>query len=61
MSEKSLVYNVETVAKKLSISRNLAYRLAREKRLPGVIDMGKRICFSAASIDRLLETGSTAS
>ena len=50
------VYSVDEVSKLLNCSRNLAYKLAREKRLPGCIHLGqKRMVFSAAAIDRLLE------
>ena len=54
MNEK-LVLSIPEVAEKLSISRNLVYRLAREKKLPGVIELGpKRMVVSAAAIERLL-------
>ncbi|MBM4463426.1 MAG: helix-turn-helix domain-containing protein [Chloroflexi bacterium] len=54
-SDRPLVYSVDEVARKLQISRNLAFKLAREKRLPGVIHLGnRRMCVSAAVIDRLL-------
>jgi predicted DNA-binding transcriptional regulator AlpA len=50
------VYTVEQVAKMMHMSRNLAYKLARQKQLPGVIHLGqKRMVFSVAAIDRLLE------
>jgi excisionase family DNA binding protein len=50
-----LVYSVDEVSKKLQISRNLTYKLAREKRLPGVIHLGsRRMVFSARAIDCLL-------
>ena len=52
---KSLVYTVDQVARKLKLSRNLTYRLCREKKLPGSIHLGaKRMVFSAAAIDALL-------
>jgi predicted DNA-binding transcriptional regulator AlpA len=57
MSEtiKKEVYSVREVSQKLNISRNLAYRLCREKKIPGVIHLGKwRMVVSAAAIDRLL-------
>ena len=55
-TETKEVYSVDEVARKLSISRNLCYRLSREKRLPGAIHLGdKRMIFSAKAIDRLLE------
>ena len=56
METQKLVYSVEEVSKKLSISRNLAYRLCREQKLPGVLFLGqKRIVVSAAAIDRLVQ------
>ena len=55
-TETKAVYSVDEVARLLNCSRNLAYKLAREKRLPGVIHLGdKRMIFSAKAIDRLLE------
>ena len=55
-TETKAVYSVAQVAKLLNCSRNLAYKLARQKRLPGVIHLGdKRMMFSAKAIDRLLE------
>ena len=52
------VYSVDEVSKLLNCSRNLTYKLAREKRLPGVIHLGdKRMIFSAKTIDRLLDEG----
>ncbi len=56
ITETKAVYSVDEVAKLLNCSRNLAYKLARQKRLPGVIHLGdKRMIFSAKAIDRLLE------
>lgn len=56
--ETKAVYSVDEVAKLLNCSRNLTYKLARQKQLPGVIHLGeKRMIFSAKAIDRLLETG----
>ena len=53
-SEK-LVYTIDEVAKLLNCSRNLAYKLARQNKLPGVIFLGlKRMVISAAAIDRVL-------
>lgn len=52
---KKEVYTVSEVSQKLGISRNLAYRLCRDKQLPGVIHLGKwRMMISAAVIDKLL-------
>ena len=52
---EKLVYSVDEVAKLLKISRNLTYRLCRERKLPGVIFLGnRRMVVSVAAIDRLL-------
>lgn len=52
---RKLIYNVEDTAKLLQISRNLCYRLCRERKIPGVIFLGsRRMVLSAAAIDRLL-------
>ena len=57
---RRLVYTVDEVARLLGISRNLTYRLCREKKLPGVIHLGsRRMCFSARVIDDLLARGDT--
>lgn len=54
--EKRLVYSIDEVSKMLGISRNLAYVLGRQKKLPGVVHLGvKRMVVSAVVIDRLLE------
>ena len=56
MESKKFTYSIEEVAMMLRISRNLCYRLAREKKIPGCIHLGtKRMMFSAQAIDRLLE------
>lgn len=53
---EKLVYTIDEVSKKLLISRNLCYRLCRERKIPGVIFLGsKRMVVSAAAIRRLLE------
>lgn len=53
-----LVYSVDEVAQMLSISRNLAFRLARQKRLPGVIHVGnRRMVCAKAKVDALLAGG----
>ena len=53
---EKLVYTVDEVSKLLSCSRNLTYRLCREHKIPGVIELGsKRMVVSAAAIHRLLE------
>ena len=52
---EKLVYSIDEVARLLRISRNLTYRLCRERKLPGVIFLGSRhMVVSAAAIDRLL-------
>ena len=57
MSEK-FVYSIGEVAQLLNISRNLAYRLARQKQIPGVIFLGsKRMVVSVAAITKLLNGG----
>jgi len=49
------VYSINEVSELLSISRNLAYRLCRQREIPGVIFLGpKRMVVSAAAIDKLL-------
>ena len=53
MSEK-LVLTVEETAQKLRISRNLCYRLCRQKQIPGVIFLGKRRFVSAQVIDKFI-------
>ncbi len=54
MADERLVYSVDEVAQKLAISRNLAYRLARQKLLPGIIHVGnRRMVCSKAKIDAL--------
>jgi excisionase family DNA binding protein len=58
MADERLVYSVDEVAQKLSISRNLAYRLARQGKLPGVIHVGnRRMVCAKAKIDALLAGG----
>ncbi len=53
---EKLVYTVEEVSKLLNCSRNLAYRLCRERKIPGVIFLGsKRMVVSVAAIEKLLE------
>ena len=56
MADEKLVYSVDEVSQKLNISRNLAYRLAREGKLPGVIHVGgRRMVCAKAKIDALLQ------
>ena len=57
-SEK-LVYTVDEVSKLLNVSRNLTYRLCRERKIPGVIFLGsRRMVISVAALNRLLEGNS---
>ena len=50
-----LTLTIREAANRLGISRNLAYSLAREGRLPGVIRLGdKRMVVSRAQLERLL-------
>ncbi len=52
---QKLVYTVDEVSKILKISRNLTFRLCREHKIPGVIELGtRRMVISAAAIHRLL-------
>lgn len=52
---EKLVYTVDEVSKLISCSRNLTYRLCRERKLPGVIFLGsKHMVVSVAAIQRLL-------
>lgn len=56
VTSERLTYDIKTAAAMLGISRNLAYQLAREKKLPGVIFLGsKRMVVSAVAIRQLLE------
>ena len=55
MKTRKQVYSVKEVSELLSISRNLTYRLCREKQIPGVIFLGpKRMVVSAVAMDKLL-------
>jgi excisionase family DNA binding protein len=45
---------VPEAARLLGISRGLAYKLAREGRLPGVISLGRRFIVARAALERLL-------
>ena len=55
MADEKLVYSIDRVSQMLGVSRNLAFRLARQGKLPGVIHIGQRrmVC-SKAKIDALL-------
>ena len=52
---EKLVYTVDEVSKLLSCSRNLTYRLCRERKLPVIFLGEKRMVCPAAAIHRLLE------
>jgi excisionase family DNA binding protein len=54
MTDK-LVYSIDEASQKLGISRNLAYRLAREGKLVGVIHIGeRRMVVAKSKVDALL-------
>lgn len=60
MGTECLTWSIETAAQKLGISRNLAFRLARENLLPGVIHLGsKRMVVSKLAIEKLLQGDSS--
>ena len=50
-----LVMTVEEAAKELGISRNLAYRLAREQALPGIRRLGHRFIVSRPALNDYLQ------
>ncbi len=55
MINGQLTMTIGDAAKALGCSRNLAYQLAREGRLPGVIKLGsKRMVVSKAILNRVL-------
>jgi excisionase family DNA binding protein len=55
MTEK-LTISVGEAAKMLGISRNLAFNLARQGKLPGCIPLGqKRLVVSKVAIERLIQ------
>ena len=61
MAEVKLVYSVDEVSQMLGISRNLAFRLARQGKLPGVIHIGgRRMVCAKAKVDALLGNGNQA-
>jgi predicted DNA-binding transcriptional regulator AlpA len=50
-----LVYTIDELSQVLRLSRNLTYKLCREKKIPGVIELGnRRMVVSVAAINRLL-------
>jgi len=54
-----LTYDVLEAARKLGISRNLAYDMARDGRLP-TIKLGKRLLIPKKALERMLEGANTA-
>ena len=60
MADEKLVYSVDEIATMLHISRNLAFRLARQKALPGIIFVGhRRMVVSKIAMQKALENGWT--
>lgn len=58
MATDRLTLTVKETAAMLGISKNLAYRLAKERKLPGVIQLGaKRLVISRSQIESLLRGG----
>ena len=50
-----LTYTIRETAAKLGISKGLAYRLAKEGRLPGLLKLGdKRLVVSATQLENLI-------
>ncbi|MCI9247186.1 MAG: helix-turn-helix domain-containing protein [Clostridia bacterium] len=54
-TEKTLIYTVPDMAKKLKISKSMAYALARTKGFPK-IKIGKRILIPAKELEEWLES-----
>ena len=54
--DKRLCITVPETAEKLGISRNFAYELVKQGKLP-VIRFGKRLLIPRAALDRMLEKG----
>ena len=60
MTHESLIYSVDEIATMLHSSRNLAFRLARQKLLPGIIHVGhRRMVVSKIAMQKALENGWT--
>jgi len=55
-TEKRLCVTVPEAAKMLGISRNFAYELVREHKLP-VIQLGKRLLIPRVRLEKMLEQG----
>ena len=56
--EKRLCITVPEAAKMLGISRNFAYDLVKQEKLP-VIRFGKRLLIPRAALEKMLEKGVT--
>ena len=56
--EKRLCITVPEAAEMLGISRNFAYELVKQGKLPA-IRFGKRLLIARAALDRMLEEGVT--
>ena len=54
MRQESLTMTIEEAAAALNISRGLAYRAARDGRIP-TIRIGRRLLVSRRALERLLE------
>ena len=55
-TNERLTIPIKSAAAMLGISKNLAYRLARQGRLPGVIKLGdKRLVVSKIQLENLLQ------
>lgn len=54
--EKRLCITVEEAAEMLGISRNFAYELRRQKKLP-YVQFGKRYLIPRAALEKMLERG----
>ena len=60
MNTESLVMSIPEFARACSISRGLAYRLARENKLPiPVIQLGRRLVLSRKAVELLLQGEAT--
>lgn len=57
----SLTMTIEETARALGISRGLAYDLARQNKLPGVLRLGRRMVVSRKAFERFLEDGTNGS
>ncbi|MDX9798706.1 MAG: helix-turn-helix domain-containing protein [Bacteroidales bacterium] len=56
MENKKLTVSIQEAAELLGISRNLGYSLARQGKLPGVLEIGqKRLVVSRFLLEKFLE------